>query len=112
MLLLKVKIKNAIDGAKLDRTLTFRRHLKSLHQKLTSRIELLRRLVGSSWGVATETLHTAALALVHSTAECCASTWCRNKHTHLIDKPINDALRAVTGFLRPISTDNLLELTR
>jgi len=36
-------------GVTLDRSLTCRRHLESLRKKLTSRIALLRRLVGSGW---------------------------------------------------------------
>ena len=34
-------------GVKLDRLLTFRHHLVALHKKLSSRVTLLRRLVGS-----------------------------------------------------------------
>jgi len=33
--------------------------------------------------------------------------WCRSAHTRLIDPTINDALRIVTGFLRPTLADNL-----
>ena len=50
---------------------------------------------------------TAALALVYSTSEYCAPAWSRSAHTHLIDKPINEALRIVTGCLRPTPVDNL-----
>jgi len=56
-------------GATLDRSLTYRRHLESLRKKLTSRVELLRRLAGSGWGAGATTLRIATLALVHSTAE-------------------------------------------
>ena len=56
-------------GVKLDRALTFRQHLESLRKKLTTRVGLLRRLAGSSWGAGAITLHTATLALVHSAAE-------------------------------------------
>jgi len=52
-------------------------------------------------------LQTANLALVHSTAEDCAPVWCRSAHTCLIDPTINDALRIVTGCLRPTSADKL-----
>ena len=97
-------------GIKLDRSLTFRRHLESLRKKLTTRVGLLRRLAGSGWGAGATTLRTAALALVHSAAEYCAPVWCRSAHTRLIDKPINDALRIVTGCLRPTPIDNLFVL--
>ena len=52
-------------------------------------------------------LRTATLALVHSTAEYCAPVWYRSAHTRLIDPGINDALRIVTGCLRPTLVDNL-----
>ena len=94
-------------GVTLDRLLTYRRHLDSLHKKLTSRIALLRRLAGSGWCAGTTTLRIATLALVHSTAVYCGPVWCRSAHTLLIDPAINDALRIVTGCLPPTSADNL-----
>ena len=93
-------------GTTLDRPLTYRRHLESLRKKLTSPVALLRRLAGSGWGAAATTLRTVP-DLVHSTAEYCAGVWCRSAHTRLIDPAINDALRIVTGCLRPTPADNL-----
>ena len=86
-------------GVKLDRSLTFRHHLVTLHKKLSSRVTLLRRLVGSGWGAGAKTLRIATLSLVYSTAEYCAPVWCRSARTRLIDNVLNDALRIVTGCL-------------
>ena len=72
-------------GVKLDRSLTFRHHLVALRKKLSSRVTLLRRLVGSGWGAGAKTLRIATLSLVYSTAEYCAPVWCRSAHTRLID---------------------------
>jgi len=94
-------------GVTLDRSLTYRRHLESLRKKLTSRVALLRQLVGSDWGAGAATLRTATLAMVHSIAEYCAPVWFRRVHTRLIDPTINDALRIVTGCLRPPPAENL-----
>ena len=94
-------------GVKLDRSLTFCHHLVALHKKLSSRITLLRQLVGSGWGAGAKTLHIATLCLVYSTAEYCAPVWCRSAHTRLIDSALNDALRIVTGCLCPTLTDHL-----
>ena len=94
-------------GVKLDRSLTFRHHLEALRKKLSTRVTLLRRLAGSEWGAGAKTLRTAALSLVYSTAEYCAPVWCRSAHTRLIDSVLNDALRIVTGCLRPTPTDYL-----
>ena len=49
----------------------------------------------------------ATLSLVYSAAEYCAPVWCRSAHTRLIDSVLNDALRMVTGCLRPTPTDHL-----
>ena len=97
-------------GVKLDRSLTFCHHLEAMRKKLTTRVALMRRLAGSGWGAGAKTLRTAALSLVYSTAEYCAPVWCRSAHTRLIDSVLNDALRIVTGCLRPTPTDYLLVL--
>ena len=52
-------------------------------------------------------MRTATLALVHSTAGYWGPVWCSNAYTHLIDIAINDALRIVSGCLRPTPADNL-----
>ena len=94
-------------GVKLDRLLTFRHHLVALRKKLSSRVTLLRRLVGSGWCAGAKTLRIATLSLVYSAAEYCAPVWCRNAHIRLIDSVLNNALRIVTGCLRPTPTDHL-----
>ena len=94
-------------GVKLDRSLTFRHHLVALRKNLSSRVTLLTRLVSSGWGAGTKTLRIATLSLVHSTPEYCAQVWCCSAHTRLIDSVLNEALRIVTGCLRPTPTDHL-----
>ena len=94
-------------GVKLDRSLTFRHHLVALLKKLSSCFTLLRRLVGSGWGFGAKTLRIATLSLVYSTSEYCAPVWCRSAQTRLIDNVLNNALRIVTGCLRPTPTDHL-----
>ena len=83
-------------GVKLDRSLTFCHHLVALRKKLSSRVTLLRRLVGSGWGAGAKTLCIATLSLVYSATEYCAPVWCRSAHTRLIDSVLNDVLRIVT----------------
>ena len=83
----------------------------ALRKKISSRITLLRRLVGSGWGARAKTLHIATLSLVYSTAEYCAPVWCCNAHTRLIDSALNDALHIVTKCLRPTPTDHLSVLS-
>ena len=76
-------------------------------KKLSSRVTLLKRLVGSGWGAGAKTLCIATLSLVYSTAEYFVPVWCRSAHTRLIDSVLNDALRIVTGCLRSTPTDHL-----
>ena len=97
-------------GITLDRSFTYRRLLESLRKKLSTRVSLIRRLAGTTWGVGASVLRTATLALVYSTAEYCAPVWCRSTHTRLIDPVINYALRIVTGCLLPTPTDYLTVL--
>ena len=78
-----------------------------MRKKLTSRVTLLSRFVGSGWGAGAKTLRIATLSLVYSAAEYCAPVWCRSAHTRLIDSVLNDALRIVTGCLRPTPTHHL-----
>ena len=94
-------------GVKLDRSFTFRHHLVALRKKLSSRVTLLRRLVGSEWGAGAKTLRIGALSLVYSTAEYCAPVWCHSAHTRLIDSVLNNALRIVTGCLHPTPMNHL-----
>ena len=49
-------------GIKLDRSLRFCHHLVALRKKLSLRVILLRRLVGSEWGAGAKTLHIAPLS--------------------------------------------------
>ena len=79
----------------------------ALYKKLSSRITLLRQLVGSGWGAGAKTLRIAALSLVYLTDEYYASVWCRSAHTRLMDSVLNNALRMVTGCLRPTLTNHL-----
>ena len=63
-------------------------------------------LAGSDWGAVETKLRTATLDLVHST-DYCAPAWCRINRTRHIDPVIKDALRTVTGCLRPTPANNL-----
>ena len=63
--------------------------------------------MGSRWGACAKTLCISALSLVYSTAEYCTPVWCRKTHTCLIDSILNDALRIVSGYLRPTPTEDM-----
>jgi len=86
-------------GMTLDRTLTYKKHLKITEMKMRSRINLLQKLTGIRWGSIGQTLRTAALALVYSTAEYYATVWLNSSQTGKIDTLLNSAMRVITGSL-------------
>ena len=88
-------------GVRLDRSLTFKQHLEEVTAKASSRVALIRRLAGTSWGATAKVLRISTLALVFSTAEYCAPAWCRSPHTKKLDTTLNTALRTITGCLTP-----------
>ncbi|KAJ3611146.1 hypothetical protein NHX12_021162, partial [Muraenolepis orangiensis] len=59
-------------GVRLDRTLSFKQHLEEVKAKVTSRVALIRRLAGTTWGASAKTLRISTQALVFSAAEYCA----------------------------------------
>ena len=61
----------------------------------------------SAWGAGAKTLRIATLSLVYSTSEYYAPVWYRSAHTRLSDSVLNDAMRMVTGCLRPTPTHHL-----
>ncbi|KAM3864710.1 putative RNA-directed DNA polymerase from transposon X-element [Diretmus argenteus] len=88
-------------GVRLDRTLSFSQHLQELKAKVTSRVALIRRLAGTTWGASAKTLRISTQALVFSAAEYCAPVWSRSPHARKVDVAINNALRIITGCLKP-----------
>ena len=51
-------------GVRLDRMLNFKRHLEEVAGKVTSRVSLIRRLAGTTWGTSSETLRISTQALI------------------------------------------------
>ena len=88
-------------GVRLDRTLSYKQHLEEVRAKVTARVSLIRRLAGTTWGASARTLRISTQALVFSAAEYCAPVWCRSPHVKKIDPVINNALRIITGCLKP-----------
>ena len=87
-------------GVTLDRSLTYREHLKRVSGKLKTRVNIIRKLAGNSWGSGTQTLRTACIALVYSVAEYCSPVWTESCHTKKVDVILNSAMRIITGTLK------------
>ena len=50
-------------GVRLDRTLSYEKLLDEVKAKTTSRVSLIRRLAGSTWGASPQTLRVSTQAL-------------------------------------------------
>ena len=88
---------------RLDRMLNFKRHLEEVAGKVTSRVSLIRRLAGTTWGASAKTLRTSTQALVFPAAEYCAPVWSRSPHVKKVDVAVNSSLRTISGCLKPTS---------
>ena len=53
-------------GVRLDRMLNFKQHIEEVAGKVTSRVSLIRRLAGTTWGASAKTLRISTQALVYS----------------------------------------------
>lgn len=84
-------------GVKLDRSLTYSKHIDKTQAKLRTRNNLIRKLTGTSWGANASTLRTTALGLVYTCAEYCCSSWLNSAHASKIDVELNKTMRLITG---------------
>jgi hypothetical protein len=87
-------------GFTLDWTLTFKSHLERAAKKVSSRVNLVRKLAGTKWESNAQTLRTASLALVYSSAEYCAPVWLNSAHVHKLDVQLNNVMRLITGTVK------------
>ena len=94
-------------GVTLDGTLSYKTHIHNTKMKVETRNNLLNKLAISGWGTNARTMRTTVQALYFSTAEYAAPVWERSAHAHLLNLELNQACRAITGYLKPTNTDNL-----
>ena len=90
-------------GVTLDHSLTYRQHITKLSNKDKSRVNIINKLAGTSWGskAIKLTLCTASLALVCSAAEYCSPTCSQSSHVKKIGTILNATMRTITGTLQP-----------
>ena len=88
-------------GVTLDRSLTFRQHIEKLKNKMTSRVALVKRLAGLNWGPCFDVLCISTLSLIVAPAEYCFSVWNQSSHTNKLNTPFNEALRTISGCIKP-----------
>lgn len=74
---------------------------------MSSRLALVKRLAGLTWGASFGVLRVSTLALLVSPAEYCAPVWTQCAHTNKLNTPFNEALRTISGCIRSTRTSFL-----
>lgn len=87
-------------GIKIDRALTFKKHLEGLKNKLKTRNNIISKLAESTWGNDARVLHVSRLTLLYSVAEYCAPVWFRSSYCKKVDTELNQTMRIITGTIR------------
>lgn len=97
-------------GITLDRSLTYNEHLTKTALKMRTRINIIQKLAGSTWGANPEVLRESTLGLFVSVGDYGCPIWMNSYHTGKIDTQVNAALRVITGTVKstPISWLNVL----
>jgi hypothetical protein len=80
--------------------LTFNTLLEKAAKKVSSRVNLVRKLAGTKWRSNAQTLRTESLALVCSSAEYCAPVWLNSAHVHKLDVQLNNVMRLINGTVK------------
>src|SRR5436190_788387 len=87
-------------GVTLDRSLTYRTHIKKTAAKVSARANIVQKLAGTFWGANAKVLRTSSLSLVYSAAEYCAPVWLNSAHVREIDVRLNSVMRrTISGTL-------------
>lgn len=98
-------------GNILDRSLTYRPNLENIKSKLKSRVNIIQKLAGTTWGCSAKTLKISSQAMVISTSDFCSPVWMNSVHTNKVDTQINRALRIVSGAVDPTEVEWLYVLS-
>ena len=98
-------------GVTLDRSLSYKQHIRNTKMKVATRNNLLTKLATSKWGANPSTIRTTALALGYYTAEYAAPDWARSAHAKNLDPELNQAFQSITGCLKPTNVEDLYMLS-
>ena len=102
-----------IFGVTLNRTLSYKQHIRNTKMKVASHNNLLMNLASVKCGTNTSTTRTTKLALYYSIANYGAPVWAISSHSDILDSELNKAWRAIiiiiiiTRCLKPIYVEYL-----
>ena len=111
----KTELENATHpkylGVTLDRSLSYRQHLRNTKMNVATHNNQLNKLATSRWGANPSNLRTTALVLSYSTAEYAAPVCEKSAHAKNLDPELNQACRSVTGCPKPTNVEDFYLLS-
>ena len=89
-------------GVTYDKQLTWRQHIKRAESKARRKLNIMRKLAGTTWGASGKILKQVYQSTVRPHLEYGASAWmtAAQTHQHTLEKVQNQALRIMTGSMR------------
>lgn len=93
---------------KLDRKRTYKGVLTRLAAKINSRLNVIKNLGETTWGVSAGTLKTSILGLVLLVPEYFLPVWTAAMHISGFDTQLNRAIKIISGVLKPSNINWLL----
>ena len=105
-------------GVKLDRRLTWNPHIRTIEQRATKKLALMKKLAGTQWGADGKILQQVYTGAVRPVMEYGSTAWATaaKSNTSRLEKIQNSGMRIITGAMKttPISamrkTTGLAEL--
>ena len=89
-------------GVKLDSRLTWKPHLEEMEARGRSRLAIMRKISGTTWGANSKILKTVYTGTVRPVLEYASTSWCTAAKTNKakLDKIQNAGLRTILGAIK------------
>ncbi|VDO14829.1 unnamed protein product [Rodentolepis nana] len=96
-----------------DTKLTWKSHIAKIAERVSNRLNELKRLAGSVWGCARSTLNTTYKMFIQTIMLYCCEPLITATEVTLkpLEKAYNQALRLITGGIKSTSIDAMLQVT-
>jgi ribonuclease HI len=99
---LTIEDKQTYLGVTFDKRLTWKPHIENAEEKGRHKLNIMRKLAGTTWGCNETLLKTVYQGSVRPHLEYGSSSWmtAANSHLQTLDRVQNQALRIITGAMR------------
>ena len=101
-------------GVIFDKRMTWKQHINQAEGKARRKLNILRKLAGTTWGATDKILKSVYQGTVRPHLEYGSSSWMTAAKTHLqtLDKVQNQALRVITGAMKTTPIVKMEETSR